>query len=166
MNQRKSFGITGQTASRGAGFVQISAGPRACPNGSTKGDGYAEIRGAPIAGQRAASMARGRDLAGRIASFTDDHGMIVIYGWRATEVGAERILRAGSSHTGEGHGICFRLCGLADRAFGDEGRPFTDVCPVAPGPDHLEPPPAPAFGAGRRWSPDTAKCSLLIFTEN
>ncbi|GBQ40871.1 hypothetical protein [Komagataeibacter europaeus] len=54
------------------------------------GDGYAGIRGASIAGQRVASMARGRDLAGRIASFTDDHGMIVIYGWRATEVGAKR----------------------------------------------------------------------------
>ncbi len=91
MNQRKSFGLTGQTASRAAGFVRTYAGLSACANSpAAKGDGYAEIGGASIAGQRAASMARGGDLAGRIASFADDHGMIVIYGWRATEVGAER----------------------------------------------------------------------------
>ncbi|WP_235450696.1 hypothetical protein [Komagataeibacter europaeus] len=35
-------------------------------------------------------MARDRAIEGRIILFTDDYGMIVIYGWRATEVGAER----------------------------------------------------------------------------
>lgn len=54
------------------------------------GDGKAEFRGVVIGGERDTSLPQGWDLEGRIVLFTDDHEVIVIAGWRATDLSADR----------------------------------------------------------------------------
>jgi len=54
------------------------------------GNGSAEFRGVVIGGTRDTSLPEGWDLEARTVLFTDDHEVTVIYGWRATDVSAER----------------------------------------------------------------------------